>query len=293
MTAVLLATLAALSYGASDFTGALASKETEPALVTVAMQVVSLAALVVMVLIFPPAERTMVDLAWGGLAGLGAAFGLTTFYRALALGPMSTAAALTALVSAALPVMAGLALGDEVPAITLVGISIAVPAAVLVSAAGSGMHGASNTTPRERVVARRDQNRTRALSVAAGVGFAVFFVALSRTSEDAGLYPLLGARVASIAALSLTLTLSHRWAPIARHLWPIIIVTGLLDFAANSLYLLAVREGSLTWVAAISSLYPISTVLLARIVLGERLTRVQIAGFSMAGVALALVAIGA
>lgn len=291
MLAVVLATFSALSYGASDFTGAVASKENDATVVTVVMQVVSLVALAIVIALFPPEVRTLTDLAWGALAGLGVAVGLTTFYRALAIGPMSTAASLTALVSAALPVVTGLALGDEVAAITLVGIAIAVPAAVLVSAAGTSARVA--TTPRERVAARVGQGRTRLLSVVAGVGFAVFFVALSRTSEDAGLYPLLGSRVASIGALGATLTVARTWAPIGRRWLPIVVLTGLLDLTANSLYLLAVREGVLTWVAAISSLYPISTILLARLVLGERLNRTQIVGFTMAGAALALVAIGA
>ncbi len=293
MLAVLFAVLSALSYGASDFSGAYASKDNEATVITAAMQVVSLIAIVLMVMTFAGGTYSSADLVWGALSGLAASLGLTTLYKALAIGPMSTAASITALVSAGLPVAAGIALGDVPNPLVLVGVGLAIPAAVLVAVGGLSSHEDPALTPDEQIEAQSEVNRTRAMSVLAGVGFGLFFITLSRTSPDAGLIPLIPARLASIAALSLVLTTTRLWAPIPKRWWWIVVVTGLLDSAANSLYLVALRFGSFTWVAAISSLYPVSTVLLSRVILNERLGRVQIGGLCLAAIAIVLVTIGA
>ena len=135
-------------------------------------------------------------------------------------------------------------------------------------------------------------NRTRLISVIAGLGFGLFFVALSRTSSDAGLFPLLGARAASITVLALVITGRRVWSPISRPSWPYVLIAGVLDCAANGFYLTALGRGTFVWVAAIASLYPVSTVLLARVVLKERLAPIQVLGLAAAGGALVLIAIG-
>lgn len=293
MLAVVLAALSGLSYGAADFSGAFASKDNDATVVTVSMQIVSLLSLLIALAVMQP-NTSSTDLAWGALGGLGAALGLTTFYKALALGPMSVAASITALVSAAIPVLAGFLLGDRPNAVTIGGIALAIPAAVLVSVGGIGAKGISiSLPPREQFVARSSGNQTKVLATTAGLGFGLFFIALSRTSGDTGLFPLLGARVASIAALAVVLTATRSWSGVSRSAWPVVVVAGLLDFGANSFYLLALDSGSFTWVAAISSLYPVSTVILARIVLNERITALQVLGLALAGGALTLVAVGA
>lgn len=294
MIAVALAALSGLSYGAADFCGAFASQKNQATLVTIAMQVVSLFALLFGVVLWADASPSWTDFGWGALAGLGAALGLVTFYKALAQGPMATAASLTALWGASIPVAAGLLLGDRPGPITMAGIAVAVPAAVLVSVGGLSVDKlATDTTPRERVAGLSGSISTRTLAITAGLGFGLFFIALGRTSGDSGLYPLISARVASIVALGLVITAQGHWAPIARRWLLIVVVTGTLDFAANAFYLTALKYGSFTWVAAISSLYPVSTVLLARLVLSEKLMRMQVYGLGMAGVALTLVGIGA
>jgi len=294
MTALLLAALSGLSYGASDFCGAFASQKNEATLVTVVMQVVSLMALIVGVIMWGDATAGTADFVWGAIAGLGAAVALVTFYKALAQGPMATAASLTALWGASIPVVVGLLLGERPGTITLVGVAIAIPAAILVSVGGLKIDRLStDTTPRDRVAGLADTVSTRTLALIAGLGFGVFFIALSRTGADSGLYPLVSARIASIVALSIVVTAQSGWRPIARRWWLIIVVTGLLDFAANAFYLTAIKHGSFTWVAAISSLYPVSTVLLARVVLNERLKRLQVYGLGLAGLALTLVGVGA
>ena len=292
MFAVLLAALSSVSYGASDFSGAMASKRTDSAVVTVLAQSVSLITLGAVLLVLPPDVVIATDLAWGAAGGVCVAVALTCLYRALAIGPMSTAAATTALVGALVPFAAGLAFGERPGVITLVGIAVSIPAAVLVSAGGVGTRASLRLTPRERWVSREHAAVTTRLSFVAGVGFGLFFVLLSRTSADAGLFPLVGARVASVGILALALTAGSGWARPHRSSLVHIAIAGVLDCAANAAYVTALDHGQLTWVAAITSLYPATTVVLAGVVLRERLTRVQFAGLSLAGAALALVAIG-
>ena len=294
MIAVAFAALSGLSYGASDFCGAIASQRNKVALVTAAAQFVSLVALLVAIVLWVDGTPRPVDYVWGAFAGLSVAFALVLFYRALAQGPMATAASLTALWGAGIPVVTGLLLGDRPSPLRLLGIAVAVPAAVLVSVGGMSLGSlAARTTPRERVAGLSQSTSTKLLAIGAGIGFGLFFVTLGRTSPDAGLYPLVGARAASLAALVAVVTIQREWGPIAAKSVPAVLLTGVLDFSANTFYLTAIKYGSFTWVAAISSLYPVATVLLARVVLGERLARLQILGLMLAGVALFLVAAGA
>ncbi len=93
--------------------------------------------------------------------------------------------------------------------------------------------------------------------------------------------------------MAVVLTGQGAWAMVHRSDWPAVIVAGLLDCAANSLYLFALVDGSFTWVAAVVSLYPVATVLLARVLLQELITKVQVIGLAMAAVALVLVGVGA
>ncbi len=295
MFVVLLAVLSGISYGASDFSGALATKRNDAALVTLVVQIISFAAIGVLLFIgFGGSEPTPIDFVWGALGGIGATVGLTTFYRALAEGPMSTAAAVTGLVGSLVPVTAGFLMGEVPNNPTLLGIALAIPAAIIVSVGSIETTALSRTlSPRARSLLRTQIGETRRLSVVAGLGFGLFFVALAQTSENSGLFPLIGARAASIGALAILLTIRKSWTSVDANDYPSIGVAGLLDCAANSLYLLALADGSITWVAAVVSLYPVATVLLARLFLNEHLSRLQVAGLAMASSALVFVSLGA
>lgn len=297
MLAVVFATISGISYGASDFSGGLASKRSDPVAVTLAMQVASLLALLAVLAVYRPGTLLGSDLLWGAAAGLGIAVGLSTFYEALALGPMSTAASVTGLVGSLIPVGVGLTLGEVPGSLTLVGVALAVPAALAVSVGGlARLGGGVDLGPRDRFRQRRRQARTRTLALVAGIGFGSFFVALAQTSADGGLHPLLGARAAAIAALvgaGAIRARAGRWVAVDRGDLRAVVAAGLLDCSANSFYLLALDGGSLTWVAAVVSLYPVATVLLARLVLSERIVPVQTVGLVGAATALVLVGIGA
>jgi len=282
MTAILALSAAAI-YGTADFCGGVAARRSSPLTVTVLAHVVGLTLLALLLPLLPAARVTPADLAWGAVAGALGGGGLILFYRALSRGTMSVIAPVAALFGAALPVVVGVGLGEHLSLPALVGIGVAVAAVALVSWEATPVHDA----PRPGLGVRHPT----VLAVAAGLAFGGFFVALSRTHASAGLWPLLSARVVSVALLggvSLLTGRSLRPSPGSRRL---IIVAGAGDMVANICYLLAVRRGLVSLVAVIVALYPAATVLLAQVVLGERLRRIQVAGLGLAATAAVLLAL--
>jgi drug/metabolite transporter (DMT)-like permease len=177
------------------------------------------------------------------------------------------------------PVAVGLALGERPSGWALAGVALALPAIALIA--------------REHGDRPRRVTRTVLLAaVAAGLGFGFFFVALARTSGTSGLWPLVGARTASIGLLITALLVTRRRVTLPAGAWGITLVAGVLDTTANAVYLAAATRGLLSLVAVIAALYPASTVVLARLVLHERLERSQLGGFVLAAVAVGLVAAG-
>ncbi|WP_188191676.1 DMT family transporter [Nonomuraea sp. SYSU D8015] len=276
MTAVILATACAVVYGTADFFGGLATRRTQVLSVVVLSQI---AGLVLILGLLPLLPGTLSDraLLWGLAAGLSGAAGLALFYRALATGVMSVVAPTTAVTSAALPVVFGLATGERPRFWALVGVALALGSVLLVSKDGT-------TGGRASVGALLT-------SLAAGAGFGGFFILLAMAPADAGLWPLVGARLSSVSVVALVaLVIRRSLRPRAGSLH-IIVAAGVLDMAANVLYLLAQRQGLLSLVAVLVSLYPASTLLLARQVLGERLRGVQVTGVACALGAVALIAV--
>ncbi|MCC6227252.1 MAG: DMT family transporter [Microthrixaceae bacterium] len=276
--AVLLATLSSLVYGTADFLGGMASRRNDGMVVTVVSQTFGCLALAIAVLLWPEVTVEASDLWWGALGGVGGGLGLMCFYPALAIGPMSVVAPTTAVCSAVVPLVAGLAIGDRPSGPAMAGVLLALPAIVLV-ARESGSHG-------------RAQPQTVMMSIAAGVGFGWFFIGVSQTSEHSGLWPLVGARVVSIGLVGTACLLSGRSLRPAVGTTPLVASAGMLDLAANALYLFAATRGLLSVVAVLGSLYPASTVLLAMWFLHERMSRAQAVGVAMAVAAVALIAVG-
>jgi drug/metabolite transporter (DMT)-like permease len=203
------------------------------------------------------------------------------FYRALAAGVMSVVAPVTALTAAAVPVLVGLVLGERLAPWAAVGIALALVAVVLVAAEGG--------LPTVRTA--RSAGLLPAL--AAGLGFGVFFVLLDRTSPESTLWPLLASRSVSVV-LVLVLGLAVR-ASLRIHgrTTMLVVLAGVLDMAANALFLVATQQGQLAITGVLASLYPVSTVVLAQLVLRERLVRVQVAGLATAAVAVVLISLPA
>jgi drug/metabolite transporter (DMT)-like permease len=279
--AIFLAIGAALTYGASDFLGGIATKRVGESLgVVAASSAVGVALLLLLVPVFG-GDPTIDDFAWGAAAGVGGGLGVILFYRALAEGVMSVVAPVTAVTSAVVPVAAGLALGERPGAVALAGVALAIAAVALLSRQTAG---AKEATP---------VNRTRVFSFAflAGLGFGAFFVLLDQTSDDAGMWPLVASRSTTfVLAVAIALVLRRSLA-IRADARLATFCTGVLDMSANALFLVANREGLLSLVAVIVSLYPASTMALAQVFLGERLERHQVVGVGLAAVAVVLIAL--
>jgi drug/metabolite transporter (DMT)-like permease len=210
----------------------------------------------------------------GILAGIGGGSGLAAFYKALSLGTMSIVSPLAAC-GAVVPFGLSLATGERPSDLSLLGAALALAGAVLASS-------------EERRSAVPDRVRAIALAAVAAVALGLFTYFLGLGSrEGSALSTLVGARVGSLSFL-LALALVRR-EPLrigARWLAPVAAV-GLCDVAANALFALASGHGLLALVSVLGSLYPVVTVLLAHLVLGERLTPLQVGGvgIALAGVA--------
>jgi drug/metabolite transporter (DMT)-like permease len=215
------------------------------------------------------------DIALGAVGGVAGAVGVTLLYRALAIGPMSVVAPITGLLAAAVPVAAGLLEGDRPSLPVAVGMVLALGAIVLVSAEGGG-------------TLRPSDLRAVSFALGAGLGFGLFFIALSHTADGAGMWPLLGARLASVGMLGSLALFGRIERAVPAEVRRATAAAGALDVAANLLYLLAVRQGLLSVVAILTALYPVSTVVLARVVLKERFANVQRFGMGLALVAVLL-----
>ena len=275
--AVVLALASAVVYGASDFLGGLASRRASVFGVVAGAQVTGLVALVAL-LPWLGGPVTAGDLAAGAAAGAAGAAGLLVFFRALAAGVMSVIAPVTAVTAAAVPVLVGLLGGDRIGAAATAGIALALVSVVLVSAEG-GLRALRVARP-----------AGLAPALVAGIAFGFFFVLLDRTSAGAGLTPLVAARVASVALVLVVALAGRRPLSTGRAALPLVVVSGIGDMAANALFLLATQQGGqLAVTGVLASLYPVSTVLLAQVVLRERLTPAQVTGLASAAAAVVLI----
>lgn len=276
--AVLLALCSATTYGVGDFLGGMAAKRASAAAVLLWSHLAGLC-LVVGTTAFVAGEATAHDLLLGAVGGLGGAVGVGLLYQALSIGPMSAVAPVTALLAAAVPVVVGFGQGERPAGTAVVGMVAALVAIVLVSAEGGGSMRPSDV-------------RGVTLALGAGIGFGLFFVALSYTDDSSGMWPLVAARTASVAVVGSLALLGHIEPRVPRgHPRRLTAGAGALDVAANVLYLLAVRQGLLSVVSVLSSLYPASTVVLAWIILRERFAPMQRLGLLLAIPAATLMAI--
>jgi uncharacterized membrane protein len=285
--AALLALLSAVAYGAGDFFGGLAARRLPPAAVVLRSNAVGLATLVLCVPLVGDADLLMRDVAIGAGGGIAGGFGVLLLYRGLSRGTMSVVAPITAVLSAVVPVLWGLASGERPTAVAFVGVPLALWAiALLAREPGSSDVVGAGLTRADLVSA-----------LGAGFGFGVFFVALDATSDGAGLWPVVAGRGASVtffavvAAVSAAARVGRRGA-MTGSTAALVVGCGVLDAGANALFLLATQRGLLTLVAVLGALYPATTLLLARAVLGERLAGMQRVGVGLAAVAVVLVTAG-
>lgn len=221
-------------------------------------------------------------LVWAAAAGLAGVSGLYAFYRALASGQMAVVAPLTAVIGAGVPAAVGVVRGDQLTALELGGMACGLVAIVVVS--WPGRAASAHAGP--------GMARLLPLIIIGGLGFAGFFLAIHEAMRVGGStwWPLVGARGATVVLSSaVALMVRPRWEGVPA-VAPLILIAGLADYGGNALFLLASQGGALSVPVVLSSLYPVTTVLLAAWLLRERLHRWQVAGIALALLGVALIA---
>jgi drug/metabolite transporter (DMT)-like permease len=281
--AYLLALGSALLYGAGDFTGGLASRRAGTIPVVFLSQLSGLLMLALLLPLLPHASPSRADLLWGASAGLTGGIGVALLYRALAIGTMAVVAPTTAVCAVAIPVVVSVFLGERPVPIAVAGIALGIASIVLVSR----QQPAALAEP-----ASRGRSSGIGTALASGVAIGFFFLSLAQTRSDAGMWPLLVARSVSVTLFGAAAIAGGRSLRIPAGVFALAAVCGVIDMLANALYLLAAQQGPLSLVVTLSSLYPASTVLLARIVLKERLNPWQLTGIGCALAAVVLIVTG-
>ena len=275
--ALILALLSAVFYGTADFLGALGARRAVPLAVTVFAQGVGFVLALLALPLFPAPPPGTAGMLWGVGAGLAGGLGLTLLYYGLAVGRVSVVAPVTAVCAIAIPVLVALGLGERPVPAALAGIALAILSVALIS---------RHDDPASRPPGH---DRSLVVALASGTMIGAFLVCLARAGDASGVWPLLIARAASTLALAAAARLAGVRIAIPRNAVFVVVACGALDMLANALYLIAVRVGPLGLVATLASLYPASTVLLARLVLGERLRPLQSIGIACAAVAIVLI----
>jgi len=269
-------------YGAADFLGGLTSKRAHTLAIVVLSQLAGLLLLLIALPFLPSSSPTRMDLVWGAVAGLTGGTGVALLYRALAIGVMAVVAPTTAVCAVVIPVLVAVASGERPGLVTIGGIALAIVAIALVS---------QSDHPEPVLAEEKAGSGASAFTLAllSGVAIGFFYVALARTNSAAGLWPLVVARMVSVglfAGMALAAAQSLR---LTGRTLGIVVAGGSLDMIANLLYMVATRSGPLSVVVTLASLYPASTVLLARVVLHERLSRRQLAGIVCAMAAVGMI----
>lgn len=278
MLAIGLALVASLSWGAADFVGGIKSRAL-PLLTVIGVS--QLAGLIVIALIVaargkaPPGGDYWI---YASLSAVGGLCGLFAFYRGLSIGAMSVVAPVSAL-SAGIPVVFGLASGERPSALQGAGMVVAI-AGVVLAAREEGPEGA-------------DRQGTRiasgvGLALVAALGFGSFFVGMDKAAEADALWPILINRMTGVALLAVLVAMLRPRLALGRADFGALFAVGTLDMGANALFAAATREGFVSLVSVVSSLYPVVVIALAHIVLRERTSPPQLAGAGLAlgGVAL-------
>ncbi|HEX7189241.1 MAG TPA: DMT family transporter [Actinomycetes bacterium] len=279
--AVLLALLSSVLWGSADFLGGVVSRRRAAALVVGASQLAGLLSIAAVALVAGSFDDPTGYLPWAVASGLSGLVGLVCFYAALASGTMGVVSPIAAL-GVTVPVFVGLARGERPGVVQLVGIGIAIGGVVLAS--GPELRGRAGTRP-------------LLLAVVAAVGFGLALLFIAEGSRTSTLMTLVGMRMTSVSVLFVALLVAlgrvgRERLVLDRRDAALVAVVGVGDVAANLAFGLASTRGLVSVVAVLGSLYPVVTVLLARIVLHERLGSAQTLGVAGALGGVALIAAG-
>ena len=274
---VLFALLASGAWGASDFAGGAASRRAPLLGVLMTTQAIGLLAALGLAAGSREAPIDGPDLAIAFACGIVGGAGLFFLYGGLSVGRMGVVAPVAGVTAATIPTVGGLILQGVPSGIVLIGILLAIIAVVLVSTS------TDDTSERPSGLA---------WALASGVAMGSFSFLISRVSAAHLFWPLVAVRAVEASMFLVAIAVVRRPWRISRPLWPAILGIGVLDMLGNAFYLTAAHAGPLAIAAVLSSLYPVVTVILATMLLRERVTREHAVGILAAALAIALIAMG-
>ncbi len=265
-----------MSWGGGDFGGGLASRRAPVYGVVIVSQLVGMVLAAILAVLRGESFPVGMDLVVSLVAGLAGAIGITALYRGLSIGRMGIVAPVTGVLAAVIPVVAGIALQGMPAPMVMVGVVLAIVAVILVSRVADEGGGRAGLTE----------------ALVAGVAIGSFGVTISFLGDGGVFAALTVIRLTqAVLVVGFILAIRAAWRP-PRSLAPTLLVVGILDMGGNGFFLLAVQSGQLAVAAVLSSLYPVTTVVLAALLLHERVTRDHTIGIVLAGIAIALIGAG-
>jgi len=269
---------AALLWGAADFAGGVSSRHANVYRVVLTAEWAGLVVLLPLPFIYQEALPPLLTLVLAAVASAAGTFGLTFLYRALAEGQMSVAAPVSGLLGAVIPMLVS-AVTEGFPGYVKTGGFLLALVSIWLVSSGEGL---GNTLKLRWKVLR--------LPVMAALMFGAYFVLMHAASREATFWPLIAARTTGVAVMLAYVLAARQPAAPPSRIWPLAMLGGILDVAANAMYVLAGQSGRLDMAAVLGSLYPGTTVLLAWLLLKEKLKSPQMAGVLSALVAIILIA---
>lgn len=274
MLPILYGLVSAAAWGAADFIGGLASKRTSAIRVLYLAEIAGFIPFMLLAILLREPIPPVRDLLTGAFASLIGLSGLIFLYRALAEGQMTIAAPVSALFAAVIPVIFGALTLGLPSAETMIGFGLAFLAVWLISQTDSTNWRLSLSDLR--------------LPLLSGFFFGFYFIVLHRATLNAFFWPLTAARFAGFAALGLLALVTRQPAMPPRETWTLCILNGVIDIAGNGFYVLSAQTGRIDVAAVLGALYPAGTVLLAWMLLKERISAVQTLGIILAFIAIVL-----
>lgn len=281
MLSIIYGLLSAFTWGAGDFTGGLAARKVGSYRSVFYAEVIGIIFLFIVLLFVREIFPNQTVIIFSMLAGAVGTIGLMLLYHAMAIGMMSIAAPVSALLAATIPVVFGIFTEGLPDFLTLIGFGFALFAVWMISQGEDGI--------KDIFTHLADLK----LPLLAGIGFGFYFILVHQATGDTDsiIWPLILSRIGGLILVTIYLIITRSSLKITTPSLPVISANGILDLAGNFFFILASRAGRLDVAAVLSSLFPGATVLLAAIFLKERLTRTQWVGVIAALIAIILMTI--
>jgi drug/metabolite transporter (DMT)-like permease len=265
-----------VAWGAGDFGGGWTARRAPVLGVSLVVQALGLLLAIAIAVLAREPVPGPASLAMSAAAGAVVVIGILGLYHGLAVGRMGVVAPVTAVIAALLPVAVGIARDGPPAGSVLAGIGLALVAVVLVSTSPGRAGGRSGIE----------------FALVAGVGIGMFNILAGGLPEGEVFAPLVVIKLTAAAVIALIVIAGRRSWRVPRASLPIALLVGVFDMGGNALYVLASQAGRLDVAATLSSLYPVTTIVLAIVLLDERLTGGHALGIVAAGVAIALITSG-